>query len=140
MNPPLALLAEEKWAQVNDALNHWSNLAEKGKVEAMKHRQEVNDLQTRVTNTCLDLQSKVTNAYHCSTEVTDAMQGMHQLLDHVCTRYEGQNMPDPSPCTLATQALYANWGSNKETIDYKHCLHTQACFEDPWPSRQSRIK
>ena len=120
MNPPLALLAEEEWVQVNDMLNHWSDLAEKGKVEAMKHRQEVNELQMRVTNTCLDLQSKVTNVYHCSTEVTDAMQGMHQLLDCVHAQYEGQNMPDLSPCALATQALYADQGSNEGTIDYKH--------------------
>ena len=38
INPPLAQLAEEEWVQVTDALNHWSDLAEKGKAEVMKHR------------------------------------------------------------------------------------------------------
>ena len=100
----------------------------------------MNELQTKVTNTCLDLQLKVTNAYHHSTEVTDTMQGMRQLLDRVHTRYEGQNMPGLSPCALATRALYADRGSDEGSIDYKCRLHTRARFEDPRPSGQPRIK
>jgi len=79
---PLAL-AEEEWMQVNEQLTHWSYLAEKNKADAMDYRQEVNDLQLKVTETCQELKTKVTNVYHSSSKVSDAMQGMHQLLNCV---------------------------------------------------------
>ena len=79
---PLAL-AKEEWMQVNEQLTHWSYLAEKNKADAMDYRREVNDLQSKVTETCQELKTKVTNVYHSSSEVSDAMQGMRQLLNCV---------------------------------------------------------
>ena len=63
---PLAL-AKEEWMQVNEQLTHWSYLAEKNKADAMNYRREVNDLQTKVTETCQELKTKVTNMYYAPT-------------------------------------------------------------------------
>ena len=104
---PLAL-AEEEWMQVNEQLTHWSYLAEKNKADAMDYRREVNDLQLKVTETCQELKTKVTNVYHSSSEVSDAMQGMRQLLNRVCAQYEGRTVPSPSPRAQATQAIFAD--------------------------------
>jgi len=98
---PLAL-AEEEWMQVNEQLTHWSYLAEKNKADVMDYRRELNNLQLKVTETCQELKTKVTNVYHSSSEVLDAMQSMRQLLDRVCTRYEGHSVPSLSPCAQAT--------------------------------------
>jgi len=94
--------------QVNKQLTHWSYLAEKNKADAMGYRQEVNDLQLKATETCQELKTKVTNMYHSSTKVLDTMQGMCQLLDHVCVQYKGQQVPSPSPHAQATQAIFAD--------------------------------
>jgi len=104
---PLAL-AEEEWMQVNEQLTHWSYLAEKNKADAMDYRQEVNDLQSKVMETCQELKTKVTNVYHSSSEVLDAMQGMCQLLNCVHARYEGQTVPSPSSQAQATRAIFAD--------------------------------
>jgi len=127
--PPHLLHADEEWAQIDDALNNWSALAEKNKADAIKHRQELTDLQTRVTN-----------SFHRASDVSDAMQGIHKMLDHVHPRYEGQYAPSPSPCALATQALYAKHRSNEGTADYERRQSAQARFRPPQPAEQSRIK
>jgi len=69
---PLAL-AEEEWMQVNEQLTHWSYLAEKNKADVMDYRREVNDLQLKVTETCQELKTKVTNVYHSSSKVLDTI-------------------------------------------------------------------
>ena len=133
---PLAL-AEEEWMQVNKQLTHWSYLAEKNKADAMNYRQEVNDLQLKVTETCQELKTKVTNMYHSSNKVSDAMQGMHHLLDRVCTWYKGQTVPSLSPCAQATWAIFADQGSDEGTVDFKHQTNAWAHFENSWPIKQS---
>jgi len=63
--PPHLLHGNEEWAQIDDALKNWSAMAEKSKADAIKHRQELTDIQSRVTNT-----------YHCTSDTINAMQGI----------------------------------------------------------------
>ena len=130
------VLAEEEWMQVNEQLTHWSYLAEKNKADAMNYRQEVNDLQMKVTETCQELKTKVTNVYHSSNEVSDAMQGMRHLLDRVHARYEGWTVPSPSPCAQATRAIFADQGSDEGTVDFERRTNAQARFKNSRPIEQ----
>ena len=43
--------------------------------------------------------------------------------------------PD-APCAQATQAIFANQGSNEGTVDFKHQLNAQACFKNTRPIEQ----
>jgi len=63
--PPHLSHGNEEWAQIDNALNNWSAMAEKSKVDSIKHRQELTDIQSRVTN-----------SYHCASDTINAMQGI----------------------------------------------------------------
>ena len=68
--PPHLSYADEEWAQIDAAINSWTALVEKNKAEAIQHRQELTDLQERVTN-----------SYHRSSDTIDTMQGIRKMFD-----------------------------------------------------------
>jgi len=127
--PPQLSHANEEWAQIDSALNNWSAMAEKSKKDAIKHRQELSDLQT-----------KIINSYHRASDTSSAMQGIRKMFDQVRARYEDQRVPSPSPRALATQAIYAERGSNEGTADYKHRRSAQARFDQPQPIEQIGVE
>jgi len=127
--PPHLPHTEEEWAQMSDALKNWSAQAEKSKADAIKHRQELTNLQSRVTN-----------SYHRSSDTVNAMQGFRNIFDGLRARYGGQRAPSPSPRALATQAIYAERGSNEGTIEYERRQSAQARFEPPQFCEPTRIE
>ena len=62
------------------------------------------------------------------------------MIKEAHAEYETQYAPLPSPYTQATQALYAEQGSNEGTKSYECCKSAQAHFETPQPLEQSRIE
>ena len=120
---------DEEWAQFDNALKNWSAMAEKSKAEAIKQKQELIDIQSRVINT-----------YHRASDAVNGMQGLQRMFDRIRSRYEGQRAPSPSPCALATQAIYAERGSNEGTAEYEHRQSAQARFEPPQPLEQIRVE
>ena len=99
-------------------------MAEKSKADAIKHRQELTDIQSRVTN-----------MYHCTSDTINAMQGIQKMFDQIRSRYEGQRKPSPSPQALATQVIYAECGSTGGTAEYECRQRAQARFELPQQTR-----
>ena len=61
---------------------------------------------------------------------------MHHLLDHVHIWYKGQTVPSLLPCAQATWAIFADWGSDEGTVDFKRQTNTWACFENSQPIKQ----
>ena len=101
-------------------------MAEQSKADAIKHRRELTDIQ-----------SKVTNSYHCTSDTINAIQGIWKMFDQICSWYKQQYAPSLSPWVLATQVIYVEHRSNKGTADYKYYWSAQARFELP---QQTRVK
>ena len=60
----------------------------------------------------------ITNLYHHSADVEDAMKNIMQMFDGLCEWYEDHQQP-MSPLTLASQMPFVKHGFNEGTSDYE---------------------
>jgi hypothetical protein len=122
-NIPTKSYADEEWAQLKSALDHWGALAEQSKVDSIQYKQEVGILQTRIIN-----------SYHRTSNIMDAMQGIQQMVDRIHVRSDDHALSRQgitqikSPHALASQALYADRSSNTGTMEFEQHQHAQARF------------
>ena len=106
------------WERIEEALDRCSTVTEDINAEAIQQRQEMKELQKRVIN-----------LYHHTTDAQDAIRDIRQMFEQARAEYEGQCVPHSSPHALATQALYAERGSNEGTIEYERRRSAQTQFE-----------
>ena len=109
-------LSSEDWDDLLEAAEKWTDLAKQCQEDSIRLRQEV------------------TNNYHRSGDVRNAMQSMQDKIKRLRSRAQEHASPEHSPRALASQALYADRGSSEGTTEYQRCKDAQACFETPQPS------
>ena len=120
--PPHLTHVNEEMGQLRDSLSYWAAIAEES-------RAEVSNLQDRVT--C---------SFNWTTNVAEAMQGMQRMVDHMITQDGGLHVPPNSPHAMASQALFAERGSNEGTVDYERRQGMQAQFGASQIPDQARIE
>jgi hypothetical protein len=117
---PSHLMQDNEWAQFKKSIDLWNDLAQKNKQDIVKQSMEASNLQTRHNKELSGLRATITNLYHRSTDVEDAMKNIMQMFDGLCKRYEDHQQP-MSPLALASQMLFAKHRSNEGTSDYEGC-------------------
>jgi hypothetical protein len=118
-------MQDNEWAQFKKSIDLWNDLAQKNKQDIVKQSMEASNLQTRHNKELSGLRATITNLYHRSTDVEDAMKNIMQTFDGLRERYEDHQQP-MSPLALASQMLFAERRSNEGTSDYEGCQRAQA--------------
>ena len=133
-----ANISQEAWAQIDKALGTWLTAAEKNTKDSIQQRQEINQQREEIEQhmerqrkAMNDLESRITNTYHCISDVKDALKHICQIYDQVNAQNRGQTMSPLSSHAQATRAIYADWGSNEGTLDYENCRRAQVCLSVP---------
>ncbi len=113
---------DEEWDHLLGETDEWSAMAEQCKADSIR------------------LRTEVTNNYHRSTNILDAMQRMRDRIERLRPRKEGRSTPEHSPRALASQALYAERGPAEEPAEYQRRKGAQARFETSRPPAELRIE
>ena len=132
--PPHMEDPDDEWERLDEALNKCNTITKDGQTQAINNRQELEGLRM-----------KVTNSYNCTTYAINTIPQVRSLVRRL--RAKAGSLPPGqrggmtnSPHALANKALFADHGSNEESIDYERCLNAQARFEEPQSSWQARTE
>jgi hypothetical protein len=117
--PPHLESDNDEWEQLANALDHCETIAKQGKVQAIENRQELENLR-----------SKVMNSYNWATYAISAISEVRMLYERLRTKTGKLQRSETlnSPHAMANRTLFAERGSDEESLDYNRCLHAQACF------------
>jgi hypothetical protein len=111
--------SDEDWDELLEKTKGWGDLVEQYRQASIR------------------VKRVVTNDYHRTCDILDALQSLKdkkEKIDRLYSRRRGCISPEQSPRALASQARYADCGSMEGTVEYRCRKDAQAQFETSRPS------